>query len=182
MLSLLKQLPRLLLFPWPHACSLSRASVDETEELVTVATKATVGAVDQHSVWLVYSLQLSASHQIYTCRVKSICLTCLCCGCGCSLVLGVQASSWCGRRTYQDFSCVILRWGTAVFSCLMAYIQLLEKCHGEWRSALLQASEAVRGNLPCLKALTHRKMKALRMTPLPVCSDSMLKMKYIILM
>lgn len=42
-----------------------------------------------------------------------------------------------GRRTSQDFCCVILRWGAAVFSCFTAHIQLLEKCHCEWRSALL---------------------------------------------
>lgn len=44
-LSLLKQLPKLL-FPWLHACALSWAAADETEEPVIVATKATVTAVD----------------------------------------------------------------------------------------------------------------------------------------
>jgi len=39
----------LVLFSW--------AAADETEEAVTVATKAAVTAADEHTAWLVASLQ-----------------------------------------------------------------------------------------------------------------------------
>lgn len=42
-----------------------------------------------------------------------------------------------GRRNSQGISCAIPKWCTAVFSGFRDHIQLLEKCHSEWRSALL---------------------------------------------
>lgn len=81
-------------FSWPHACSLSWAAADDTEEHVIVATQATVTAVDEHSAWLVVSLQRSASGQMYTRCVCSMSAWLsdwsLCGSCDCSLVLAVQ--------------------------------------------------------------------------------------------
>lgn len=66
-------------------------------------------------------------------------------------------------RELRISQCDAWWWWTAVLGCFLAHFHdLPEECLSEWRSAALQTSEAIRENLPCLKALTHCKMKAIR--------------------
>lgn len=100
------------------------------------------------------------------------------CGCGCPLALAVWRSQiWDSRRTSQDFSCAVLRWGIAFLSCSMACIWILGNAtgdEGQHYYKQVKPSEEI-----CF-AWKHQLTAGV--LPLCACSKGILTMKYITLM